>query len=351
MKAAKNFSWVNFNLAFATLLLFSSAFVPSTGAAIPEPPKNSHPYEDTYGTFGYRYWAPKAAFDYMASYDSAPESLISGQCEKLYAPIAARGVIDIRLALGYFDDSIGKEVIFNGENYGLSPSLDPDLFYAFAQVATRPCMSPSRTLCGFAMKGALTDGKVILEKRVRIEGTTALARITLTHSSASSNFAANQSRLLNRQHQLTALSEQNFFDGVQNADFVYYVGHSRNGGGPDFTPPILNDELKPDYDGFYKIKQPGFNRLMARLRSRADGGPVVGLFSCFSYLHFYKDLMTQNAQRKVILSTSDINYFDAMNAALGHIEGVLEGRCGDDLKKRALQTPALRTQFNDFNVE
>jgi hypothetical protein len=295
--------------------------------------------------YGYDYWAPVTIKTYLDQVDQNSPARGPDQCAPMYKPMTQKGVLDVRYALGYFDDSTGVERVENGKNYGLSPSLDIAVFHALRQRLTAACEG-NLQLCGFSESGDANSGKVILQKNVRIQGDKVLVRITLTQASASESFTRNKGDLAGRQSFLTQQSEANFFDGLKTADVVIYNGHSRNGGGPDFNPPILrSSDLHVNYNGYYKVKRPGIKRTFANLKENPNPAFILGLFSCYSRRHFYNDFMKVDPKLRLILSADTIDYFDSLRGSVGYLEGLLRGSCGQDLADTAKQGAKMRGGF------
>lgn len=303
------------------------------------------------GVYGYGYWAPKLISEYLNSVDANSPAVGPASCQNVYSNALIKGVIDIRYALGYFDDSTGEEKTWSGVNYGLSPSLDIEIFKALRQELTAKCRTKTMRACGFQESGDPNQGKLVLQKNINLQGKNVLVRLTLTQASATYSFAQNKGPQAARQKFLTAQSEDNFFGGVASgADVVFYNGHSRNGGGPDFNPPILNSSLHVNYKGYYEVQQPGLKHLMSSLKADPNKGMILALFSCYSRLHFYKTFMQANPKQRVILSAETIDYFDSLKASVGYLEGVLRGSCGQALADTAKQEEKLKSGFQGYNI-
>jgi hypothetical protein len=304
----------------------------------------------SFGTLGYGYWAPINISEYLQKVDS--NSAIEGpaKCERVYAPALNKGVLDIRYALGYFDHSTGEELTWSGINFGLSTSLDIEIFHALRKALTARCNGPTLRLCGFDESGDPNSGRVILQKYVNLQGKETLVRLTLTQASASPSFLENIGALVERQALLTKQSEANFFGGLKTADVVFYNGHSRNGGGPDFAPPILTAAKHVNYKGYYEVKRTGIINTLAALKQNPNQGFILGLFSCYSKMHFYNSFMTANPSQRLILSAETIDYFDSLKASVGYLEGILRGTCGQDLADTAKQDEKLKAGFQGYKI-
>ena len=269
------------------------------------------------------------------------------------------GVIDIRYALGYFDDSNGHSTQYANRDWGKSVSSDEGVAIAVREFLTEECPNADRRLCGFTEKRSAAErvrnGETLLTRQLEVQGRSVEVRITLTYASASPFYERNLGALKSKQERYTRTSEENFFGGLRSADYVFYVGHSRNGGGPDFNPPrLLAATGKPDYLGYYRKFFPGRNRMMQELAKTSNGNVTVGLFSCESNLHFRSRLLGQNPKQPAILTigtTGSLDYFDVLRGSLGYLEGILRGTCGARLEDFARPTAKDRAAFQQYNMK
>ena len=213
-----------------------------------------------------------------------------------------------------------------------------------------PCKSPHQKICGFSEVGGPLNGKVVFEKRIDIIGQSILVRMTLTHASASQNYVENLTTLNEAQKYLTFQSEQNYFESIKDADVIFYNGHSRHGGGPDFTPVVLNAAGTADYEGHYKVLRTGIRRVLGEVRKRKDNNFILGLFSCYSASYYQEALFQAKPGIKTIFTVGSINYFDTIFSSMGYLEGLLHGSCGEDLTHLARQTDSVRHGILDFNM-
>ncbi|MGZ3796588.1 MAG: hypothetical protein ACXVB1_09490 [Pseudobdellovibrionaceae bacterium] len=302
------------------------------------------------GTYGYAYWAPKIISNYLQKVEAHSPAGNLARCDHLYVKALNKSILDIRYALGYFDDSNGQEKKWNGIDFGLSPSLDIEVFHALRKALLTPCRGPSLRLCGFSQSGDPQSGKVVLRKYLNLQGQRILVNLTLTQASASPYFLQNKGALASRQHFLTQQSEENFFGGLEIADVVFYNGHSRNGGGPDFAPPVLDSHNRVNYKGYYQVKQSGILKTMAALKRNPNPEFLLGLFSCYSRKHFYNTFMRSNPHQHLVLSADTVDYFDSLKASIGYLEGVLRGVCGQELADTAKQEKKIKVGFQGYHI-
>ncbi len=242
-------------------------------------------------------------------------------CQKRYEKILRDELIDIRIPIGYFDWTIGKEVIKGGNNYGFSPSIDLGAYAAIRSLLTRSCAGRA-LFCGFDQ-----EKDYVFSKAVVIRGKTYRARVQIYFSSESEFFDKNIGRKGREQELRSDYMERFFVGALQGADAVFYLGHSRNGGGPDFNPPVLMaGENKVNYKGFYKIQRPGYHMMMSALSSGSQPA-ILGLMSCDSRDHFLSPLRGKAPGTGVITSTAVITVEEVFTALIGGIDAILRGQC------------------------
>ncbi|MBO9666846.1 MAG: hypothetical protein J7501_08535 [Bdellovibrio sp.] len=243
-------------------------------------------------------------------------------CLQRYGRMLNDGVLDIRIALGYFDWTVGHDVRAGGRNYGLSPSMDIGAFYAIRDLLTSGCSGNSR-FCRFRQE---QGNPYAFVKDVTIQGRPVRARIQMYFSSASEYLENNLGNLNYQQTARTDFMESFWARALQDADAAFYFGHSRNGGGPDFGPPVFYKGRNKVNYGYYESAQPGFKRMLNSLNSGKQAD-VIGLMSCASRDHFWGRLRSAAPRSGVITSTSVINVDEVYTAMLGGIDSLLRGQC------------------------
>lgn len=263
-----------------------------------------------------------------------------GKCEQRYSPVWNDGVIDIRIVMGYFDWTNGEPIKMNGRDYGYSPSIDPGAFNAVREIMTSRC--PGRAeFCEFKQE---KGNPYRFTKNVVIHGRQYLARVDMVFSSVTEYLNYNNGKYANEQR-ARSQSAKNFFNGaLQSADAVFYFGHSRNGGGPDFDPPIfVSGTNKVNYNGYYKVHQPGLKNLLSAL-SGGRKPAILGLMSCSSRNHFLGPIASVAPGTGVISSMDVLEVQGVYTALIGGVDAVLRGQCQKTFYK-SLRMTSFNQQY------
>jgi len=299
------------------LLLALSLFVQNAQAYI---------YESSFKSLGR---------DYLRRVGGLPTDNMNSQCEKRYNPMLADGVLDIRILLGYFDWTTGNTINFDGRNYGYSPSIDLGAYDALKNILVSRC--PGRAeFCDFSQ-----DSAYQFRKNIRIGNRNYQARIQLTFASVTEYLNSNTGRYSAEQQQRSAAAQAAFSSALRNADAVFYFGHSRDGGGPDFNPPIfVRGQNKVNYNGYYKVQRPGFKKMILALSSGRQPG-ILGLMSCDSRDHFLRGIRKVAPKMGVILSRDVLKVDGVYTALIGGVDAVLRGQC-----QRGFSDSLRMTSFN-----
>lgn len=223
--------------------------------------------------------------------------------EKVRPPVSNSRALDFRMVFGYKDARPGR---FVGD---LHERL------AFVQKILSPCRSTEDQACGF--QRSPEDSDLFLRTVKTSSGETRPLQLRVVHSSVSTDDDANQKDP--RQKLQSRYAQVTFYEGLQSADLVFYNGHSRFGGGPDFNRPKLNTMGDVD-SGFYKKYHRGHDRIVKALTQRKkdkDRSPlkVLGLFSCTSTQHFADELKKIDST-KVLTSHRLLHYAEALKDSL-----------------------------------
>lgn len=233
-----------------------------------------------------------------------PLAPTSTQCANTYAPLWKDGVLKIAVVLGYKDARPNR---FVGDRYERA---------AVTSYLTAECV-PGWAACGFAQDEYDPD-------LFRKEG----VELRLAHSAAGPDDDENRKDAF--QKWMSQNAEKTFFTGLRDSDVVFYNGHSRDGGGPDFRPPQLTADKHVDYP-WYARERPQMKRLFDNLEAAQTQVRLLGLFSCSSSNHFLEELSNLRPELGLITSHRLLYYSDALRNLLGALSAVLQKQCAPAL--------------------
>jgi hypothetical protein len=227
--------------------------------------------------------------------------------------------VEIRLAFGYMDFL-----------------RDVDDYYAavaFGTQVTNPCYR-GQFACGFSQD---PDDAGLFRKQIQLIGPDGLPRtrtvkLRMRYSSVSPDEHLNRGEKKAEQERRTARTRDFYADGLKHSDMVMYVGHARDGGGPDFGPPVVSEHThRTDFDWYHR-NHPGASLMHDALVSTATPPKIMGIYACYAEDHFYDQLRRDAPHAGLILSGN--NEFEAaVGQAAASLDSVLGMRCEDDFKK------------------
>ncbi len=247
-------------------------------------------------------------------------------CSGFYGRFANTHTLRIQVSFGYTDFSEGTPYFYNGQSLGKSAAVDVAYAEAFRRSLRRPCAGALQA-CGFILDEV---GHYI--KTVTPPGPGALpvtVDVTVNDASLTPSHQINTRDRRAEQNTRSFEARAAWLDAIQNADVSLYVGHSRNGGGPDFFPPRLMANGRPDYRGYYMPRKPGLKDLLGAIRSRGEPPPLLGFFSCFSEYQFGKVLQSATPGSGFIFTATDqaLDMDDNANGAFATIDSLLRFQC------------------------
>ena len=112
-----------------------------------------------------------------------------------------------------------------------------------------------------------------------------------------------------------------FYRELVESDVVFYMGHSRLGGGMEFSPQSGVTTL------FNAVFRFPMLPVLKALRQRPTKLKVLGMFSCDSNKYFRHTLHDANPSLSLILTTADIYARPAEQASLGALDAILSKKC------------------------
>ncbi len=239
-------------------------------------------------------------------------------CKSRYKKMYGDKYISVSIGFGYGDSDDG------------SVALDSMIYDAFVRKLTRPC-PVDVSACGF-----LRDKKdPSLFQRIVFDPTgevNYLVSLRITKPSLSWNGKDNTTVNHARQLQSCMAARDKFMGEIaRGTDMAFYIGHSRDGGGPDFCPAIRLPNNHVNYPLYQRRKQ-GINDLTKAMSDAVKAGKpnqIVGSFSCSSQKHFEARLRAANPKAGYFLTSRTVSFGDIAAEAYTSLDSVLHQRCAD----------------------
>lgn len=254
-------------------------------------------------------------------------------CSKPYQALTKDGALSIVVAFGYKDS---RPLRFVGDRYERAQFVD---------LILRPC-PPFEVVCGFEQEKG--NPEFFSKKLTWYDRKVRVIQIQVLASSVGPDDEWNRESHLQKWH--SDRTFRLFRRALVKSDIVFYNGHSRTGGGPDFSPPRLQSNKQVDYAHYQKLK-PGVKFLLEDLE-RAKGARqprLLGLFSCDSSEHFQKSLLKAKPKMGLIASAALLHQSDAMDNMVAALTAVLKGECLERFNLRLRAGDPMRgTQITGF---
>jgi hypothetical protein len=257
----------------------------------------------------------------------------SPQCRRAYQSILSDGLIEATVVFGYKD---ARPARFVGDRYERA---------WFVQRILKKCEA-GQTLCGFERSAADSDTFFRAGQHSGVGSQGGMPfRIILRVASSAVGPDDQENRSHPFQKWQSRYAEELFIQAIQKADIVFYNGHSRAGGGPDFEPPQLDSWSHADY-GAYQKNPRGLKRMLQALSSMNPGSEkpgseklgakVLGLFSCISSGLFAKQVQGAKKDLGLIVSSKLLYFSDALESSSEALESLLKAKCQPEFR-RALE--------------
>lgn len=240
------------------------------------------------------------------------------KCQHFYQDMLKDKNFEITYAHGYSDASEGKETF---DNYYKSLLI---------KKITSPCSAYNKA-CGFVRSA--DDAERFEKNVINPDGNLQKVTLVITHSSISSDNHKNEQDP--KQKYQSEHAKNIFGNGIRNSKVVFYDGHSRDGGGPDFSPPKLLGDGHTNYD-WYHVNKPGTKFMLEVLKEDEIKLKFLSMFSCSSNIHFYKKVSLANPEVGFI-GTDDLLYFSDQTS-YRVIDDLLGFRCLDKIEYPAPTT-------------
>jgi hypothetical protein len=276
------------------------------------------------------------------------------KCDRFYSKVKAKGEAKINLGIGYYDSSEGEPFSFDYYpdhsstlahfDFGMNATIDIAYAEVYRQILTRPCIGHLQ-ICGFNEAGAGQFEKMVTAP----DGTKVRAIVQIKNGSYSPEHDKNISIYKDQQSAKSDATTHWFFDGLKTADLAVYNGHSRKGGGPDFSPPKLLPTLHVNYP-YYQKATPGLNRLLAGLNASAHPAALM-LMSCNSALLFEKKVGKVAPEMSFAGTNAIIPGDLPTKGALAGIDSFLKFQCQAGFTKELTLEPAMLQQLKPLKMK
>lgn len=240
------------------------------------------------------------------------------KCDRAYSLLTRDGSLFITVVFGYKDS---RPLRFVGDRYERA---------AFVDQLLSSC-GEDEVLCGFATDAG--NPEFFTKKMMWLDGKERYIQIQVLASSVGPDDEWNRNSKVQQWH--SDRTYRLFRRSITKSDIVFYNGHSRTGGGPDFYPPRLTKSGLVQYK-HYQDMRPGFSDLLEDLE-RAKGARqprVIGLFSCASTKHFQQTMLALKPKLGVIASEALLYQADAMDNMVRALTALLNGECEPQFNKR-----------------
>jgi hypothetical protein len=230
-------------------------------------------------------------------------------CQKTWESFYSKAEIDIRVVFGYYDASFERTVDDVISRQALIDKL------------TQPCNS-NVAVCGF--KRSIEDADVLIKEVRGPKGNIHKVNLRIVASAYSPSDRLNRA-LAKDQKEKSDLAKRIFLSGIEEADALFYIGHARDGGGPDFSPARLKNGAI-DYQ-FYRQNKPGLEELTSRISLAKKTPKIMGFLACNSE-RWHERLRRMAPRSGLLLSeTENIAHEVALVQTFGALDSILWQRC------------------------
>jgi hypothetical protein len=251
----------------------------------------------------------------------APGAAPDNRCIQRYLKIYENPIVDMRLVFGY-------------KNNDLTGGVDDGTMRgAVIDRLTAPCPPAAANVFACGFRRDRDDAEIFYKDVVSPRGERRLVKLAIVQSSYSNRDSQNRKENQQAQERQSAHARQIFLDGLKSADVVLYNGHSRDSGGPDFSPAVLNAAGHTNY-AWYHTHRVGLNDMTQALKKPGKHtASVIGLLSCYSERFFYHHLK-QLAPDSGFLMTRGYSWWpDEPATIIGALNGLLGQVCEPGFSK------------------
>ncbi len=253
-------------------------------------------------------------------------------CAKQYTKLFQAPVINVGIAIGYFDWSSKTQ---KGENgLPLRNVMGKAIQDQYRETLTAPCKSHQQKSCGFTVTG---ERPLVLTKTILgPKGDFKTLHVKIDYAALTSDDHANRNSPAQKEN--SARLESFYFDSLKNSEITFYTGHSRDGGGPDFDPAILNNLGDTDYH-YYHQHPKDREAMLNALASNPEKTRIVGFLSCSSIRWFNTQVNQTSPSTGFIGSTGPLIMSKWADHFSAFFEKILNYECLEGFKDK--------DEFND----
>ncbi|HVK61249.1 MAG TPA: hypothetical protein VM432_06845 [Bdellovibrionales bacterium] len=325
------------------------AKAPKTPAPAPQPKEVKTPSHYLAEGWNHYYYVP--FLNQLGDIPTIPSASAEEQarCDRFYSKVRSTGQMKIVMGIGYYDFSEGEPFGFDyredgsfaikHHDFGMNATIDITYDIMYREILTRRC-SGSLQLCGFTEVARGVYSKTVTDPR----GQKIQATVEIKDSSVTPEHSQNIGVLAAQQQAKSDATTQWFFDSVKSADLVIYNGHSRKGGGPDFHPPKLLQNLHVNYS-WYGKNTPGLKRLLTALSSAPTKPAALLMMSCNSANLFEKPIRKAAPQMSVAGTNAVIPGNIPNKGAIAGMDAFLKFQCQEGFNKQMRLDPDMNEQI------
>jgi len=189
--------------------------------------------------------------------------------------------------------------------------------HSMSQVLTKKCRG-RLSACGFSIVASSKSAVRLLRT---LDDRTVEINLFTSSLADGAKKDMNPDVTYGEQDKLSRSVEGRFYRELVESDVVFYMGHSRLGGGMEFNAQAGATTL---FNGIFRFPM---LPVLKALRQRPTKLKMIGMFSCDSNKYFRHDFHGANPSLSLILTTADIEAHPAEQASLGALDAVLSKRC------------------------
>lgn len=223
-------------------------------------------------------------------------------------------------------DEMTMTVVFGYDDLESKKTKDQSSLALFVKTLTTKCGKWDQKMCGFTLKSV--NPHILTRKTFGPDGKMKILKVITDASSVSEDDAQNRK---NPAQKIQSKKMQDLFaNALETSDVTFYHGHSRDGGGPSFSPPKLTSDGHVDYNWYHKNK--GDKRLMIDALAKNPGkSRIIGLVSCSS-IRWFSQSIEKSAPATGILATNESFYTSSFLESLPVMENIFSYQCLKDQK-------------------